>query len=721
MSVIQQIQEKYAKVMAVIIALALIIFVVMLAFENGGSLFSGTGPDPVGKVNGKEVPISEFQQAVQAQEANLMQQYQLQGSNPAVSQMAVTQAWDQMVNLFLLKDEVKKLGLAVSKVEMGDYLYGLNPPAQLAQAFTDPNTGLYNSQLAKENIDMMLSSKDPVTKNQAAAFMDGMEQQRLYEKFTSLLVNSYNVPKWLVEKQNADNAMMASVSVVKEFYSNIPVDSVPTVSDKEIADYIAKHKEDFKQDASRTISYVAFSALPTAADTTAAYQAVMDLKPEMDTTQDIASLITRNASSIPYSEAYFAKSQLTAANMAMGTGFKDSILMLNKNEVFGPYLDGNTYVLAKMIDSRVLPDSVKCRHVLVSNNVQQGGFDDSTAKRKIDSIAAAINGGASWAAMVEQYNPQSDGSRAQQGEMTFSSTQIQSENFAPEFAKFILFDGKPGERKIVKTSFGYHYIEIMSFIKPETHYQIAYFAKPIEASTETDNAASTRADQFAAAARNAETFDKEAEKLKAEGINKLSAVLPPNGAQIVGVGYSRPFVRKVYEADKGDVLEPERVGDNYVVAMVTDVWAEGTQSPATARPQVEPLLVNHKKAEIIKRKIGNITTLEAAAQTLGGRNIENYDSLRLTGMRPAGLTREARVVGAAFNPAFKGKVVPEAIEGAEGVYVVRVNDQTTTALTNTDIEEQRKQQILYGKNAYASPERALRRAAKITDNTSKYF
>ena len=41
MSVIQNIQEKYAKLMAVIIALALVTFVVMLAFENGGSLFRG--------------------------------------------------------------------------------------------------------------------------------------------------------------------------------------------------------------------------------------------------------------------------------------------------------------------------------------------------------------------------------------------------------------------------------------------------------------------------------------------------------------------------------------------------------------------------------------------------------------------------------------------------------------------------------------------------------
>lgn len=721
MSVIQQIQEKYAKVMAIIIALALVIFVVMLAFENGGSLFNSSGPEPVGKVNGEEIEYAAFARAVEAQENNLKEMYQTNVANPALTQMAVSQAWQQMVSLMLVKSEVEKVGLQVSRAELGEYLYGVNPPQQFAQYFTDPNTGLYNAQLAKENMEMMLRSTDPAVQAQATAFMEGTEQERLYQKYISLLVNSYNVPRWLVEKQNADNAQLASISVVKEFYSNVPVDSVPAITDKEIADYVAKHKDQFKQEASRSISYIAFSAQATAEDTAATLRAVADIKPEFDTTNDAATVVNRYGSAIPYTEAYLPKSQLQSANMAMDVAFKDSILLLQKNEVYGPYLDGDAYVLAKMLDSRILPDSVKCRHVLVSTNAQEGGYDDSTARRKIDSIEAAIRGGASWASMVEQYNPQTDGSRAQNGEMTFSSMQIQSETFAPEFAKFILFDGKPGDRKKVKTQFGWHYIEVMSHMKPEPHFQIAYMAKKIEPSRETDAEASNRANQFAAAAKDLKSFDAEAEKLKAEGYNKLSATLPRNGAQIVGVGFSRPFVRNVYDADKGDVLEPLLVGENYVVAVVTEVLEEGTMSPAAARPRVEPLLVNHKKAEIITRKIGNITTLEAAATALGGRNIENYDSLRLTGTRPAGLTREARVIGAAFNPAYTGKVVPQAIEGAEGVYVVRVNSLATTPVTDANVAETRQTQIQFGRNAYGNPDQALRKAAKIKDNTSRYY
>ena len=721
MSIIQQIQEKYAKVMAVIIALALVIFVVMLAFENGGSLFADKGPAPVGTVNGEEVGYQEFSQAVKGSEAQLMQMYQTDASNPALTQMAVSQAWQQMVNLKLLQNEITKTGLYVSKNELGDYLYGVNPPQQLAQAFTDPNSGIYNAQLAKENIDAMLKSTQSEQRNNIIAFMEGVEQERLYQKYISLLVNSYNVPRWLVEKQIADNAQLASISVVKEFYSSVPVDSANNVTDKEIADYIAKHKDEFKQEASRNINYVAFSALPTAEDTAAALRALVELKSEFDTTADAASVINRNGSSIPYTDVYFPKSQLLTANQSMGLGFKDTILSMAKNAVYGPYQDGGAFVLAKLMDSKVLPDSVKCRHVLIGNNPAQGGFEDSVAKRKIDSVAAAINGGASWASMVQAYNPESDGSRVNNGEMTFASTQIQSENFAPEFGQFILFDGKPGQRKVIKTQFGYHFIEIMSYIKPEMHYQIVYLAKNIEASNETDNAASNRASQFAAAAKDVKSFDAEAEKLKEQGINKLTANLQINAAQLAGVGFSRPFVRKVYEAKKGDVISTEKVGDSYVVAIVTDIYSEGTMSPAAARPRVEPLLINQKKAQVIARKLGTISTLEAASEVLGGRPIESYDSLRLTGARPAGLTRESRVIGAAFNPEYNGKVVPQVIEGAEGIYVVRVNNQTTTSSTDANALDMRKTQIQYGRNAYSNPEVALRKAATVKDNTSKYY
>jgi len=109
MSVIQQIQEKYAKVMAVIIALALITFVVMLAFENGNTIFGGPS-SVIGKVNGEKIDVNEFGEEFKKIEDRLQASQQTYGlTGPALTQRALQETWDREVNKILLNDEADNL------------------------------------------------------------------------------------------------------------------------------------------------------------------------------------------------------------------------------------------------------------------------------------------------------------------------------------------------------------------------------------------------------------------------------------------------------------------------------------------------------------------------------------------------------------------------------------------------------------------------------------
>ena len=45
------------------------------------------------------------------------------------------------------------------------------------------------------------------------------------------------------------------------------------------------------------------------------------------------------------------------------------------------------------------------------------------------------------------------------------------------------------------------------------------------------------------------------------------------------------------------MLQPERVGDNYVVAAVTVINKAGTFTAASGRNYIEPILKNKKKAD----------------------------------------------------------------------------------------------------------------------------
>jgi peptidyl-prolyl cis-trans isomerase D len=303
---------------------------------------------------------------------------------------------------------------------------------------------------------------------------------------------------------------------------------------------------------------------------------------------------------------------------------------------------------------------------------------------------------------------------------------VYSGRMVAEFNEFIF--GKPaGSKGVVKTEFGYHYIEILSQKGGSAAYKIAYLSKPIEASQETDNNANNEAAQFAGNSRDQKSFDANAEKLlKEKGVAK--AVIPgltPSTYNLQGLGAARPLIKKVFEGKAGEVLEPEVVGNSYVVAVVTEITKEGTRPFAQVKPEIEAVLRNKKKGEMLKQKVGAVTTLEAAAAKLNGKPTETVDSLRMTGTQSSPvrqqLSNEPKILGAAFNPANKGKVVTEAIPGQFGIYVLRVDDVTATSVADANVADQRKRKAQDGKARSQSPIGALRIAASITDRRIRFF
>ncbi len=724
MSVIQQIQEKYAKLMAVIIALALIIFVVMLAFENGGNLFQGGNSTTVGKINGKSIGYSEFLKKVDQQERNLEAQYAQYGGTPpgGLQLQAVDNAWNQEVTQILQTGELNKLGIKVGKKEMGDILYGANPPEDLKKQFTDSATGAYNAQMAKQQLDMILKNRKGTAqqlaqREQLITYIEYLENTRLTDKYNSLFSSSINYPKWFIEKQNADNSQLAKISLVRDNYAS-NADSTIKVSDKEIEEYVSKHKDEYKQTESRSIAYVAFSALPSAADSAAARDKVLVLIPGFDSTKEINRFLAMQGVQNFY-DGYLNGSTIQIA-------VKDSIFKIPVGAVYGPYIDGNSYSIAKLLGVRRQPDTVNVRHILVATSQrdpQSGQMypvrDSAIARKTIDSVQAAIRNGSNFDTVCAKVSD--DGTKDKGGVY---------ENVSPgrmvsEFNDFI-FGNPVGSKGVVKTEFGYHYIEILSQKGGSAAYKIAYISKPIEISSETDNTANGEASLFAGNSRDQKSFDANAEKLKAKGINKsLATDITPMANQVSSLGASRTFVKNIYKAKLGEVLDPEKVGDNYVVAIVTEINEEGALPVAKARMQVEPLLRNKKIAEKLKQKVGAPATLEAAAATLGGKPIETADSIRMTSVQTGSasiVSTEPKVRGAAFNPANKGKIV--VVEGANGIYVVRVDNVMATALGDANVAEQRKTQYQQAKQQAmyrTSVIETLKKIATIKDNRSEFF
>ena len=715
MSIMQTIREKGAKVTVVIIAIALLGFILTDYFSGKGrSGFTG-GSKTIGKVNGKSVNYESFNKRVELMENNMKQQGY--PSSPSLTQQAVDQTWNQEINRILLSQEVDKLGIRISKKELGDILYGPNAPQDLKQQFSDQTTGQYNAISAKQNIDEMLKKGTQEQKDNINSYITDLEEQRKQDKYIALLSNSINYPRWFIEKQNADNSQIAKVSLVREVYTSIP-DSSIKIDDKEIADYISKHKDDFKQEESRSIQYVTFNAAPSASDSAETKNSLEQKREEFQTTTNMEQFLAAEGANGYYDGYINGKTIQIAA--------KDSIFRTPVGQVYGPYLDGASYVMAKVEGARQMPDTVKIRHILVATmqrDPQSGQSyqvrDTATAKTRIDSIQTAIRNGSNFDSLVVSLSDD-PGSKDKGGVYE----NVPSGQMVSTFNDFIFLNGV-GSKGVVKTEFGYHYIEILSQKGGGTGYKIAYLPKEIIASQETDSKAQNDANVFAGDSRNVKSFDETFEKnWKPKGYVKgIATDIKRVGGNVMGLGYSRQFVRDIYAASAGDVLKPERIDDN-----VVEVLKEGTVGVAKARPQVEPLLMNKKKAEVIKKKIGNITTLEAASTALNNSPIQTVDSVRMSSRSGAtALSFEPRITGAAFNPANKGKIITEALEGNSGVYVIRVDEVGTTPVTDGNVAEQRKALSAQGKQMMSnsqspnSPVNALRNAATISDKRSERY
>jgi len=735
MSVIQSIREKYAKWAVIAIALALLGFILTDYFQAKNRMGPGNSTT-LGSVNGKKIDYISFETKLKARDdqQQAAAQQQQQEYTEVQKHQTAEGLWNEEVEQIIMASQFNKVGIAVGNKEFNDYLFGQNPPQDLKQRFSD-QLGNYDGAAAQNAINQLKRSPNQVERDQLESYLTAMEYNRKLEKYNSILTNSIYYPKWYVEKQNTEAAGMARVSFVSYPYSKI-ADSTIKVTDKEIEEFVSKNKQQYKQTESRSITYTIFDAAARSADSAITRKNVGDLKAEFTADTTPIKFLARYGSAIQYFDGYLGKSQILVPA-------KDSIFALSKGAVYGPYLDNHTYVLAKLIDSKPMPDSVKARHILIGTfnpQTNQQLLDDSTAKKRIDSIDVAIKGGARFDSLAIKYS--TDQSSAIKGGL-LSNPNNPATNYytvntmVKEFNDFS-FEGKIGEKKIVKTIFGYHLIEILDQKNFQPHYKVAYFAKNIIASDETERVVLEDASKFVSESRDLKSFNDNIAKSNGR-IQKFDATsIGPNDISIKDIDQRltagsfgqvvtcRRLIKEIYKADKGDVIKQERIGDaqmgyKYVVAVVTDVIKEGTPPAYIARPMVEGFLKNKKKAEQIKQMIGKVSTLEAVAATLKD-SIVTADSVRITGR--TGSITDAKVLGAVFNQANKGKVVSEPIAGMNAVFVVRVDDLTTTSVALSDIEmqkEQMRQRAKQMQSFYSPSVRLIKDQANIKDNRRNFY
>ena len=709
MQIIQSIREKGAAIVIIVIALSLIGFILMDAKSGTNSGMFSSNTTSVGKINGNAVELTEFNKRV-TQEEN--KEARRNGQQPAGADILRIreQVWNQIVAENVFYRETDKLGITLTSKELSALLMSSEPsnPFMQERGMLDPN-GKLDPSKATEALANIKKLKGEQREEVDAQILEPLKLSTAASKYGGLIGASAYYPAWMMEKDAADAKMFSTISYVGVAYNEIS-DSAVKVTDADITKYVEKRKPLFKQEAGRTISYMSFSQLPSVADSAKIKQMTAELKASFESDTNPKIFVARNASSIDFIDDFLPMSKITSQA-------KDTIIKQGIGVVYGPYVDGANYSLAKIIGTKMLPDSVKARHILIGVNDPQTGQalrSDSAAKKLADSILTAIKGGADFAALAAKYS--SDGSAAKGGDLgTFGYGTMVGEFNDFSFTKPV------GAMDVVRTQFGYHVINILSQTNFKPAYKIAYVARQIVPSDETINASSLAATK-ASANKNAKEMSDYAKK-NGIPIIALPTVIKENDYTIGNMQDARSLVRWAFEAKKGDVSEPIAIGDDFIVATVNTIYKEGTQDAAAARVNAEAAVRNQKKAELITAKMGATPTLESAAAAYNKQVLTAGadSSITMSARIINGIGAEPKVIGASFCKDFQAKV-SAPISGANGVYVIKINsispkadqapDQQTAQITA------RFASIRQQTNNWFE---ALKKQAEIKDTRAKFF
>ena len=692
MSIIQNIRDKGAWIIFTIIVIALVAFVLQ---DGIGKQGNSTVTD-LGTVNGVSINKIDFEEKLEIQ----VQNYASQGVK---REQLIGFLWNQEIDRILYMNEEEKAGITVGNKEITDVLFGVESP--LRQEFTDPKTGEFKVNDAKQAIAQVKKSKNQEQINQIEKlYVKPSIENRLRNKYQALIVKGLQVPTWMVQKQYNELNSIANIDIVGIPYASIS-DSTIKVTDDEVAGYIKENPAAFQvEEASKSINYVGFSAAPTSADSASVLNAITSLKEDFQAAPDAAAFLNKAGSDLPFYNSYISGKTLQVPN-------KEEIIAAGVGNIYGPYVDGKNYTIAKLIGVKKWPDSASVRHILIATTGQNGQLvrDDSAAKKLIDSIKSAIAGGVSFDEMVKKYSDDA-GSKENGGKYDMFP---QAQMVGP-FNDFS-FDNSVGSKGVVKTDFGYHYMEVLKQTPRSSAYKIAYLSKAILPSSETIGVAAAAAAAFASASKDIKTFNQEAVKLNKQSFP--ASDIKSMDYEIPGIGESRTLVRWVYENKINAVSEPTEIGDSYFVAIISGEEKAGLASVAKVKPEVEGILRDQKKAIQIKQNfIGStIEAIAASAKTM----VQPIDSINFNYSMIPGIGNEPKLVGAAFNKSFLNK--PSApIAGNAGVFVISVNSQGAKAATQdlasfeSDLIN-RTRSVIYRTNI------GLKKVAKIKDNRMKVY
>jgi peptidyl-prolyl cis-trans isomerase D len=707
MATLQKIRNR-GVLIGIIIGGALLAFIAGDALKSGGSLLTNSRNE-MAEIAGESVNIRDFQNRFNHQlEITKLMMGQSSLPSEQVERLR-EQVWQQMVQEMVMGVEYNELGITISEDELSDMIIGNNIDPTIRQLFQSPD-GTFNKDFVIQRLKQIVNA--PNGSPEKAYWLnieEMMKTQRLTAKYNSLIQKGMYIPSAMVEEMAKRSSKKVDINFIVKNYNSI-ADSTIAVSNDEIKAYYNEHKDLFKQIPSRKIDYVPFLIEASTEDYKTTEKDVASFKEDFEKEANNAQFVELNGDS-DFNAYFFKKGEIK------NTDLDQFAFEAKKGDVFGPYLEDEAYKLAKVNDIKMLPDSVKARHILI----QPIKGDINAAKAKADSLKVLLDKGARFDDMAKA-NSADQGSAVNGGDLGWftQGRMVQPFNDAA-------FGAKKNEIVVVVTQFGAHVLQVTKKGKAVRKVQLAVLDRKVEPSNKTIQTAYAQARSFAGNNTSKDAFYKTSSD---QNLQRRTANLRRDTKNIPGLENSRELIRAAFNTDDVEQVlfnaENSAVfefGDKFVVAIISEINEGDYQNVSKAADAIRREVRKDKKAKIMMAELAkNSKGARSLSSIAQKENLEvksasgiNFQSFQIPG---AGI--EPNVISAATTTA-KGKI-SAPIKGNQGVYVLSVTNEITDAVnddTKKSVKTRLEQGYQYRTNYQAF--QALKENANVVDKRYKFY
>ena len=661
MAVLETIRVKFGILITVLIAVALLSFIIDPSTLQSVSSSMSSKYD-VGEINGKSVSYTDFQADIDRFTAvNEI----MTGSSVQSEEMQTSirnAAWQSLVDKYLFIKNAKAAGLNVGEEEMVDIISGVidSPVFTQNPAFCDEN-GVFSPALLNDFVNYMSTDETGRLQLYWDYLIESAQTQQYYDKYYSLFTLS-NVanPLMVTNEIEANNNTFDVEFVMVPF--GLVEDTTIVVSSDEIKKYYADHKKFFKQQASRDIEYVVYEVVPSAEDVAAANEELVKVYDEFASAENMKSFLLAN-SDRQFDNRWYRPGELnTVASVVNDFAFGDK--SKGVSEVLS---NGNTFYAVRVMEEAMVPDSVFVKYV-------------PSASENVDSLLNLAE--PMWLTQVEGFEDVmtvKKNNRITTGGLTF---------------------------------------EVLDRTEPIAKKRVAVLEKTAVPSKETVNGyyskANTLATKSAGKYENFQTACTE-EGVYAHPVNRM----PESAARLGAIDHTKEVTRWAFEAKVGDVSNIITVDNNYfIVAALTGIHKEGYADVKEAASQIRNILymekAGEKTAAEVAEKIAGKGSMEAIAEALE-TSVSTKEDVAFSSLTSQGL--DNKFIGAA-SVAEDGKICGPLV-GSIGVYVYKVTGRDTGAFyTEDDAKANEAQKTQYSTQALIS---TMMTDADVKDNRARFF